>query len=178
MTHLYKLGAVLVAAGLLAVQGFAVEAETQELGVSGDFEFVDSLSLDVTYGYFVTPEWEVKGIVSIDWDDNGSDDVTQFDILGAVDYHFTMLDLEDVLPYAEVAVGYKNSDFGSLGDLEDSDKDAFLLNLGLGVKYFLAENTALNTGIFYEWASEDVFRDEGDAEDYQFVIKLGLNFYF
>ncbi|MDI9385055.1 MAG: outer membrane beta-barrel protein [Verrucomicrobiota bacterium] len=177
MTRLYKLGAVLVAAGMLSVQGYAApETGTQELGVSGAFEFTDSLYLDVTYGYFVTPEWEVKGLVSLDWEDNGADDRTAFTLMGLVDYHFTMLDVENMIPYVEFGAGYRNYDQPISGSSDE--EDAFVARIGGGVKYFLAENTALNVGFFYEWASEDVFSDEGDAEDYQFVIPVGLNFYF
>jgi opacity protein-like surface antigen len=177
MTRLYKLGAVLVAAGMLSVQGYAApETGTQELGVAGAFEFTDSLYLDVTYGYFVTPEWEVKGVVGVAWDDWGDDDYTSIMIGGAVDYHFTMLDVENMLPYVEVGVGYINSDLPVAVDSDD--EDAFMARIGGGVKYFLAENTALNVGLFFEWASEDVFSDEDEAEDSQFVIPVGLNFYF
>lgn len=177
MTRLYKLGAVLVAAGMLSVQGYAApETGTQELGVSGAFEFTDSLMLDVTYGYFITPEWEVKGVVRVAWEDWGEDDSTAIMIGGAVDYHFTMLDVENMLPYVEVGAGYYNADLPAA--VSSDEEDGFVASIGGGVKYFLAENTALNVGLFYEWASEPVFNDEGDAEDYRFVIPVGLNFYF
>lgn len=178
MTRLYKLGAVLVAAGMLSVQGYAApETGTQELGVAGSFEFTDSLNLDVTYGYFITPEWEVKGVVGAAWEDFGNEDYTEFSLGGAVDYHFTMLDVENMLPYVEVGAGYVNSDLLPMVTGSD-EEDAFYAKVGGGVKYFLAENTALNVGLFFEWASEDVFADEDEAEDSQFVIPVGLNFYF
>jgi opacity protein-like surface antigen len=180
MKSFFRFGAALAVMGLLAFQSHAVVQDTQEWGISGNFEFTDSIDLDVTYGYFLTPEWEIKGNIGGNWQDTGGDDITSIAIKGLVDYHLTMIDLQmpDLLPYIEAGFGYRNSDFGSINDLEDSSNDAFVLDLGFGTKYFLAENTALNTGLFYEWASEDVFLDEGDPEDYQFVIRLGLNFYY
>ncbi|MDI9384055.1 MAG: outer membrane beta-barrel protein, partial [Verrucomicrobiota bacterium] len=85
---------------------------------------------------------------------------------------------EYILPYVEFGAGYKNSDFGAVSDAEESNNDAFVLVLGMGAKYFLADNTALNAGLFYQWASEDVFLDEGDPDDNQFLIRVGLNFYY
>lgn len=179
MSNWKRLGMGLVAVGLMAGQGFAVEPDTQEWGISGGLEFTDSIDLDVTYGYFLTSEWEVKGTIGATWQDMGDEDFTSIWLGGLVDYHLTALDVpEYILPYVEVGAGYMNSDFGAVSDAEESNNDAFVLVLGMGAKYFLADNTALNAGLFYQWASEDVFLDEGDPDDNQFLIRVGLNFYY
>ena len=182
-----KFGAVLIALGLMAGSVFAIGTGTRELGVSGDFTFTDELDAEVTYGYFVSAQVEILGGAMVDGQDWGDEDTTLFGVMAAVDYHFTQLGTETMIPYIEGRVGWINLEsdimtgnaaIGESSDAGQLEGDAFTVGGGVGVKYLMAENVALNGAIFFDWADEEVFFDEGEIEDTEVSLELGLNFYF
>jgi len=182
-----KLGAVLIAVGLMAGSAFAIGTGTRELGVRGDFTFTDELDAAISYGYFVTDEIEVLGMAMIDWQDWGDQDTTLFGARIAADYHFMQLGSETMIPYVEVRAGWINFEsdvmtgnvnIGESSDAGQLEGDAVTVGAGAGVKYMMAENVALNGAIFFDWADEEVFYDEGEIEDTEVSLEVGLNFYF
>jgi len=75
------------------------------------------------------------------------------------------------LPYVGVGTGFASLD-GSAG--ESNSGAAFSLILGL--RYYLADNVALNTEFRSAWASGEAFIDGNSASDTEFSLGIGLSY--
>jgi opacity protein-like surface antigen len=160
-----------IAAFAGAAQAASLTQGTSELTVDGlldpDGASGTELSLDVGYGYFVQDNIEVGGEVS--FADN--DDVMSYGLGGFAEYN---LDQGTALvPFVGAGLGWVNTEIDAL----DVDDDAIVAGIYGGVKYFLAENIALTAQINLDWASEDIFLNDGDVEDTNIDVTLGMRFF-
>ena len=176
--------AAILLIAIVAVPAFAAPAilqtGTSELGVAGFIEFSDEVDLSLTYGYFVTDAIEIKGIVAGSWIDQGDlGDASEFGIGGGVDYHIFQMATDVLVPYVTGAAGYYRNDVDpGISALDTGATDGFSIDAGVGVKYFMASNVALNVALKWQWNSEDVYLDKDDPKDNRVVLPIGLNFYF
>lgn len=61
----------------------------------------------------------------------------------------------------------------------DEIADAWLARFGAGAKYFLTDNVAISLTGAYNYASADIYADQdGNLDDFNWKMLLGLNFYF
>ena len=107
----------------------------------------------------------------------GSDDYDRFSLGPFVEYNF--VGESQYVPYLGFGMQWINADiqFGTADRLVDSSTDALLLDAEAGVKWFLSNNIALSTALAYEWATDDVFDADNDANDGNALLKLGMRFY-
>lgn len=167
------LTAGLVLAAALA-QGEMIYQGTRELGLSGflDFDTADDAALlvDATLGEFLADYWEVGLGAGL----GISDSLRQFRGKVFTEYNFEIN--TTVLPYVGVSAGVIAADV-EYEDIDGNDV-AFALGGELGLKGFLTTDVALSGGVEFLWATDDVFLADGDVEDSEVRLKLGLRFFF
>lgn len=126
----------------------------------GDVEFY----VDVSLGYFAMDNIAFGGLASVGY--NGSDGGYGIGPFGEVTF-----DLDSfVAPYVAGRIKYHFGDFYP---------DNFLLvEGGAGLKFFLSESVAISSEVFYDLTSEDVFVNDGNSENTNTGLKLGVRAYF
>lgn len=142
-------------------------AGTQELGVSGHINFTDDTiyNLDLSYGYFFSPCWEVGFTANVYGDGDFNMGLGLF-----TEYNF--VNDSKWVPYAGFLAKWAKLD----SDFADTDSIAF--GEELGVKYFLRQHIALFAAINYEWSPDDVFGIGDEIKDSAQNINLGMRYYF
>ena len=166
-------GATLIATGSQAAN---LDAGTSSLGVAG---YVDGTSADgtivelgATYGYYVMDflQLGVHGFI------RDAESVSNWRVGGYAEYDIPLFPMEEslVLPYVGGKASYISADFA---DVEMTD-EAFELGLYGGVKYFITDDLALFSQLELDWASKDVYVDEGDLKGNDWLISFGLKYLF
>ena len=146
----------------------ALEAEWDGEGPTGSL-----LSLAVGYGVFVRDGIEVGGLLGYtsveDYGGPGSD-WKEWAIGGFAEYHFDMASM--TVPYVGVRAWYDNYELNSLDD------SAFVYGPRVGIKHFLADNVAVDVALEYMLASEDIFVNDGEYEDSDLSLLVGIRAMF
>ena len=155
----------------------AVETEfNSDTGETYDSETNYQLSLDFSYGYFVTDQVEVGFDVmgNRTWDDDETFAYGTFSLLGILKYHFVGEELPkggDVVPYVGLQGGatmtsYSTSD-GYGGTTTENQWSGSLGFMG-GIEVFTSESSSfyceynfLWTETDYDWGTEDVYQHSG-----------------
>ena len=149
---------------------------TREFSISGGYDpdgaVGSELDLELGYGVFVRDAIEVGGILGYtSYEDAGfGDDLKIWALGGFVEYHFDMASMS--VPYIGATVGYANYDTGVLDD------SSFVYGPKVGVKYFIADNVAVDIALEYLLASEEIFVNEGVAEDNDLSLSFGIRAMF
>ena len=152
----------------------ALDMDSQELGVKGLVDF-DTLygtyvDLEVKYGYFWIDDLEFGGVVGFS-DDN---QLTMWKLGGFAEYNFRIE--SPVIPYLGAALSFSDSEVTIGANKEGTG--AVVGDFGVGVKYFLVENVALDTDFVFSIASDDIFPEKDKITDTDLKWRLGLRFYF
>ena len=150
-----------------------LKAGTQELGLSGNFDFDDpggDVSLDTfgSYGYFIQDYVELGGRVGYQREGGGDVEGLNLGVFGEYNFPASAIGV----PFVGLALDYAYSDI--LGE----DQDAFVLTPAVGVKWFIREYFAIDTRLFFNWATEDLYMNDGKLEDTNWGLTLGLRTYF
>lgn len=175
-----RMPAIGLASWLLASAAAAqpmVRAGSQELAVhvSPDLEGAvgDMIFVQAGYGRFVRDRLAVRATVLYtvleDVAEEDSDYRTS-EIGAAGEYHLGRGGR--LLPYLGFGVGWRSSHFGKL------EESSLVYGPRAGVKYFLADNVALDFEITYKLAAADVFINDFVAEDTDLTPALGLRWFF
>lgn len=158
---------------VLASQASAVMLSqgTKELGVNAglDFQSVDGTVFtgELKLGTFIQYGLEVGGVVQI----YESDSASLFGLGAFTEYNFYT---ETVwVPFLGGSLGLASAEVKG-----ETDETALILGLSGGVKVFLAENVALSGQLGINFASEDIYPDDGDADNVDYALTLGLRFFF
>lgn len=157
----------------LASQGSAVMLNqgTKELGVNGglDFQSVDGteFSGEIKLGTFIEYGLEVGGTIQL----QESDSVSRVGAAAFGEYNFYTETIW--VPFLGASLGLANAEIKKAGD-----ETAIVLGVAGGVKVFLAENVALSGQLGIDFATEEIYADDGDAESVDLGITLGLRFFF
>lgn len=154
-----------------------LERGTRELAVhvSLDFEGAvgDTLAADAGFGWFVRDGLELRGIVSYavleDVAARDSDYRTQ-EVGAVVEYHVGRQ--HRAVPYLGVELGWRSTQF------DDVQKSGLVYGPKAGLKYFLADNVALDFEITYRLASADLFVNDFVVEDSDLATAIGLRVLF
>ncbi len=179
---------VMVMAMTVAAYGQPLIQEgVRELIVSGgwDPEGVtgQEMDLEIGYGVFVTDAIELGGIVSYaSVEDAGttltggvlqSYDEETWEFSGLLDYHFDIrFEIATMtVPYVGLRVGYVKYEAAA-------DEDAIVYGPRAGVKHFVTDNIAVDVGLSYMFATEDIFVNEGIAEDTDLSLDFGIRVLF
>ncbi len=168
MKKLLMIVVALCAAG--SVYANSIAAGTKELALSGNLDpdsaFGTEFNLDLKLGYFVQDNIEVGGLLGI----QDNDAYTTYGLGGFGEYNF---DLESpVSPFAGAALKYLAAEIDD-GD----DESAVVLTLYGGARYFVSPDVAIFGLAKFEQATEDVYVEDGDLEDTNIGIDIGLSVY-
>jgi len=160
----------------LAVTGQAanIDAGTYELELGGGIDFDGpsgtQFDLNAGMGYFVADYIEVG--VRIALSDN--DDVGSYGLGVFGEYNFDLG--TQLVPFVGADVSWFNVDVE--GEFVDESEDAGVLGVYGGVKYFLTEDVALYAQAEAELASEDIYLEDDDVENTNFLITWGIRYHF
>jgi outer membrane protein W len=149
---------------------------TREFSISGGYDpdgvVGSELDLELGYGVFLRDGVEVGGLLGYtSYEDAGlGGDLKVWALGGFVEYHFDMASMS--VPYIGATVGYSNYDTGALDD------SSFVYGPRVGVKYFIADNVAVDIALEYLLASEDIFVNEGVVEDNDLSLSFGIRAMF
>jgi hypothetical protein len=149
----------------------------QELAVhvSLDFEGAvgDTISADAGWGWFVRDGLLLRGLLSYaileDVAAQDSDYRTR-ELAVASEYHFRRA--RSLVPYVGLGVGWRSTEFADL------TRSGMVYGPRAGVKYFLADNVALDFEVAYRFAGDDVFVNDFVVEDTDLGSAIGLRVYF
>ena len=176
------LGLALVLAALGTLAG-AAEAQPMNargtrvlsLHVSPDFEGAigDTLEADAGFGLYLRDRLAVRATVdyAVLEDVAGEDSDYRMSRFGlAAEYDLGRGGR--LVPYVGVGVGWQSTHFG---DLEES---AFIYGPRGGLKWFLADNVALDFEVVYSLSGADVFVNDFVPEDSDVSSAIGLRVHF
>jgi opacity protein-like surface antigen len=88
----------------------------------------------------------------------------------AGEYHFELGG--KLVPYLGLGLGWRRSQFADL------DESALVYGPRMGLKYFVADNVALDLEITYKFGSADVFINDFKAEDTDLSSAVGFRVLF
>jgi len=152
---------------------FLMPAFSQDIKISkGDFEANVSsilsrgeIDLETRFGAFIADYLQV----GLDVGYTDTDFLSRLD-LGVYGTRFFETRTY-AIPYAGLGMGYSTLDGGGEGDFSGVS-----FSLLLGVRYYLAENVALNTEVRSAWATDKTFIDSDRAVDTEFSLRVGLSY--
>ena len=153
-----------------------IQRGTQELSVhvSPDFEGAvgDMIFAQAGYGWFLRDGLAAKGTLSyaILEDVAGEDEDYRTSEVGvAAEVH---LGRGSFIPYLGAGLGWRSTHFGEI------EEAALVYGPLVGLKYFLADNVALDLEVTYKLGSADVFINDFVAEDTDLSSAIGLRVLF
>lgn len=175
------LAAILLFVGTLQAQDQQrtvpmLEKGAKELGFSG---FIDlegpsgglDVNLDIRYGYCLDQYIEFGGFGNYSREMDG--DVVRYGLGGFAEYHLFGPGRGRTVPYfgADLGLFALNWDAG-----EDQNALAFVPRAG--IKWFFRDYVAIDTHVYLGLATDDIYINDNDSENYDFGIKFGLRVYF
>ncbi|MGH8196047.1 MAG: outer membrane beta-barrel protein [Woeseiaceae bacterium] len=145
------------------------------LHISPDLEgpIGDTIFFQAGYGVFLRDGIVVRAMLShaVLEDVAGEDTDYRSSEAGiAGEYHFDLGG--NLVPYLGLGLGWHRSQFADL------DESALVYGPRFGMKYFVADNAALDLEITYEFAAADVFINDFEAEDTDLSSAVGFRILF
>lgn len=150
---------------------------TKDLSLVGSPDFTaptgDTLSFDFGFGLFIRDNLNLRVSLKHDvQEDIAPDDAdyraTEYNLVS--EYHFDFG--WSVIPYVGVDLGWRRSKFG---DIRDS---GVIYGPRAGIKYFLADNVAIDAALSYKFGASDVYVSDFKIEDNKIAFGFGLRFMF
>jgi opacity protein-like surface antigen len=144
----------------------------KELSLSGSFDSKGqtgtTIDLNAQVGYFMVDYVEV-GLIG-GFSDNEVVQTWSAGVFGEL--HMPLN--RTVIPFIGIGALYGNT------EIEDpaEETDSVTLNLTGGSKFFVSENLAVSLAYVFSVANEDIFVNEGQIEDTDSRVELGMRFYF
>jgi hypothetical protein len=146
------------------------QAGSNEILISGGFVHAQgaddgTLNLDLSYGYYLTPGWELgfRQAVNYIFVDDASDRWTATTTPFLL-YNFRITDV--VVPY-----------LGIHGGIVWNDRDVTgTMGPNAGVKLFLSPQTFINLGYRYEWFFDSLRTAANNRSDGNHVGNIGIGF--
>ena len=170
-------GLMMLMIGVSASADPALLRGTKDLSLLGSPDFTaptgDTLNLDIGFGYFVRDNFNLRGTLQHDVQEDiapGDADyrATEFNLIG--EYHFNLG--WSTVPYVGLDLGWRRSKFGTIRE------DALIYGPRIGIKYFLADNVAIDLSLSYKFAGNDVFVSDFEIENKKISFGFGLRYMF
>jgi hypothetical protein len=168
-----RLAAVLGAALALACGTAAAQPFKHELAFSGTYDNVDepadiTLSIfNLRYGYFLNEQLVATlGLSRTNFDTSAGDSTTTA-LTGGVKYYFLRAANRGLIPFAEAAIGFADSDTPG-----GSDGTDLTWELGGGAAYFINDATSFDASL--RWYQTDT--DGGDTEGIRLFVGMTTRF--
>lgn len=169
-----RLATVLGAAVLaLACGTAAAQPFKHELAFSGTYDNVDepadiTLSIfNLRYGYFLNEQLVATlGLSRINFDTTAGDSTTTA-LTGGVKYYFLRAENRGLIPFAEAAIGFADSDTPGGNDGTD-----LTWEVGGGAAYFINDATSFDASL--RWYQTDT--DGGDTEGIRLFVGMTTRF--
>ncbi|CAN5121539.1 hypothetical protein BH24PSE2_BH24PSE2_15470 [soil metagenome] len=154
-----------------------IEEGNRELSlhISPDFEGAigDTIFLEAGYGIFVRDGIVARATLSHTVLEDVAGEDTDYRTSEAAivgEHHFDLGG--KLVPYAGVGLGWRRTQFADL------DESALVYGPRLGLKYFVADNVALDLEITYKFGAADVFINDFQAEDTDLSSAVGFRVMF
>lgn len=170
----------IVAIALMAGGAYAqvtpnLDQGTKSLQMSGSLDTDHPLDTQVTfeigYGYFVMDGLQIGAVGGI----QDNDLITTYELGAAAEYNFLMD--SQLVPFVGAGILWAGAEVDTAGP--NPDEDGAVGRLSAGVKYFIRDSVGIALDGAYDIASEDIFTNQdGDQEDTNFQVLLGIRFYF
>jgi opacity protein-like surface antigen len=177
MSRIQGAGVLVFLVGAAASADPMIQRGNRELSlhISPDFEGAigDTIFLQAGYGIFVRDGLAARGTLShtVLEDVAGEDSDYRTSEVGlAGEYHFELGG--KLVPYLGLGLGWRRSQFADL------DESALVYGPRMGLKYFVADNVALDLEITYKFGSADVFINDFKAEDTDLSSAVGFRVLF
>ena len=171
---------VMVMVAVLACGVYAqpsIEEGTRELSIAGAWDpegpTGTALQLTAGYGLFLRDALEVGASLGYEsYEDAGGSgvDLKAWQLGGFVEHHFDMATM--TVPYIGARVGYLKAELGSW------DESAFVYGPRVGIKHFIADNVAVDIGLEFMFATEDMYCNDGTYEDSDITLEFGIRAMF
>lgn len=172
------LAAAVISVAATGARGEALISEgSSELGVSGLLDFVSvngtAVELNMRYAYFFWDAISLGGVFGL----YNDDDLTRYEFGGVGEYNFRLSDDfrplvgTDFVPFVGASVRYAYADM-------NKNKSALLFGAEGGAKLFLTDSAALTLSLAGDLATEKVFPDDDEMQNWDVSIRLGMRFYF
>jgi opacity protein-like surface antigen len=152
---------------------------TSQLGINGSWDNNSALGYQFNFGgsyyYSLSDNFQLGGVLG--WQSNDLSDT----FLGGVEGVYNITTGSAWVPFLTLGALYAGVEVDDdvYNNTNEADKDAWVGRLGGGVKYFLTNDVALSLSLNYDLASKDIYPDEdGNVDDYNISMLLGLQFYF
>lgn len=160
-----------------SAEQLAFEEGGWEVSLNGQFDpkTASGMAIDIEagLGHFLFDNFEVGGLIGYGYAENGGDNggnSYMIEVGAFVEYNFIVDWI--AIPYVGGSISWRKIDWGA------DDDNAFILGTRFGVKYFLAENWALDGSLHISFANEDIFMSEGELDDLDFRLSLGIRTYY
>jgi len=144
-------------------------ASDNEIDVSAGFfhtqgTHTGSFNADVSYGYYLTPGWELglRQALNYDFIDGGRDSWRAT----TTPFLFYNFQFGNIVPFLGLAGGIVWNDRNITGTLGPT----------AGVKFFLSEQTYLGLRYRYEWFFHSIKGFQNNADHGQHVANIGIGF--
>ena len=145
------------------------ESSTESQPGSADVD-TDSLQLNFSHGYFVTPDIEVGGKLGYSDTDNGITSISAWTIDAYGRWYFD--NRSRVRPWAQVFFGIGTSERG--GTLPDDDTTQ--VGVGIGLSDMISESTSFDLGLDYRMTTFD--RAGGDLDVDGIFLTAAFSVYY
>jgi hypothetical protein len=156
-----------------------LEKGVKEVGASGNLDFEGpqggfDLETEATFGYFFARNLEIGPIVRYSRTNDG--DIVSYGLGGFADYHFAwsgMARSVKIVPYvgASMELSFLDTDLGE-------DQGAVAFTPKAGIKWFLRSYLAIDTHFYMSLATDDIYVNDNELDNYDYGINLGLRVYF
>lgn len=164
-------GLALGAAQAQTLENVMINQGSRELLLEGNYESSGAVGqqvgLGIGFGYFMQDYIEVGGIFEID--DN--DFTSTVGLKAFVEYNWDTL--TNWVPIGGTRLGY--TDFEADGGDSNSAAE---LTLYVGSKVFLNEYLAITATLNFNFASDEIYLEDGDPESFKTNIDLGVRVFY
>lgn len=145
-----------------------------ELGLQGSFDLEGpggtTIDTAIGLGYFLMDSLEVGGKVMYDYTEGDPHDSTFFGGGIFADYN---IDFDSkFVPFVGASIDYVKHDYG------EYDDDAFVIGGRVGVKYFVTNDWAISANVYLNWANEDIYVNDGEIDDINVGLAVGIRTFF